>query len=113
MNASTHFHVPAREILDDEPTTCPYLPHLTLDGLAVTPTGQHHLVMTLCDTARFYVGPDTATVHRRAHILTTALSRRLEPFHAHLVHQWILAAWEATLDELVDSLTTDVHELLG
>lgn len=107
-----HFHVPADELLLTEPTACAFLPTLTLDGLAVTDQGQHHLILTLSGLSRFYVGPDDATVDRRAAILTAALSvqqHQLDPFHAALIGDWIRWSWEALLDELVDQLTQGLH----
>lgn len=103
-----HFHVAADELLLDDPVRCDFLPTLTLDGIAVTHTGQHHMVLTLAGLARFYIGPDDTTVTHRAQILTAALSKHLDPAHAALVGQWIQWAWEALLDELVDRLTSDL-----
>lgn len=55
----THFQVDARELLLDQPERCPFYMPLALEGIAVTPTGQHHLVLNT-PAARFYAGPDTA-----------------------------------------------------
>lgn len=104
-----HFHVAADELLLDDPVRCDFLPTLTLDGIAVTHTGQHHMVLTLAGIARFYIGPDDTTVTCRAQIFTAALSKHLDPAHAALVGQWIQWAWEALLDELVDRLTSDLN----
>lgn len=104
-----HFHVPADELLLDDPVRCDFLPTLTLDGIAVTAGGQHHLVITVAGIARFYVGPDDATVTRRAQILTAALNTHLTADHSTLVGQWIQWTWEALLDELVDRLTSALN----
>jgi len=100
-----HFHVPAVEMLLEDPVRCIFLPTLTLDGIAVTDAGQHHLVLTLAGIARFYIGPDDTTVARRAQILTAALSRHLKADHADLIGQWIQWSWDSLLDELVDRIT--------
>ncbi len=106
---SRHFHVDAAELLLEDPVRCAFLPGLTLDGIAVTPHGQHHLVLTLAGRERFYVGPDDTTVTRRAQILAAALTRHLDPAHAHLVGEWVQWAWDALLDELVDRLTRGLN----
>lgn len=100
-----HFHVPADELLMDQPARCDFLPTLTLDGIAVTAAGQHHLILTLRDRARIYVGPDDATVDRRAAIMAAALTKHLGAFLADLVGEWIRWAWDALLDQLVEQLT--------
>lgn len=99
------FHVPAREMLFAEPVLRPFLPVLVFDGVAVTTREQHYLVLTLRRSARFYVGPDTPTVARRASVVEAALRDgrpRLEQWHASLVRHWVEEAWEALLDELVE-----------
>lgn len=101
-----HFHVAARELLLDQPDRCPFLPALTLDGLAVTSGGQHYLVLTL-GLDRVYVGPDDQTVRRRAQVLSLALHQgvaALDPTRADLVGWWITAAWEAAVDNLVEAI---------
>lgn len=109
MDASTaprFFHVPADEVMSSQPCRCPLMPGLTLDGLAVTEGEQYYVILSLQGVARFYVGPDSATVERRAGILAAALRRRgLDLDHAQLVGRWVEAVWEATLDELVTELT--------
>ena len=64
----THFQVPAREMLLDEPICCPIYGALTFDGLAIDHEERVHLVVRTA-AARAYLGPDSATVARRAHIL--------------------------------------------
>ncbi len=68
----THFHVEGRELLMDRPERCPFYPALALEGLAITPVGQHHLILGT-PAARFYAGPDTTTVARRAQLLAAGL----------------------------------------
>ncbi len=110
-----HFHVTARELRLEEPERCPFLPALTMDGLAVTPEGQHHLILTLRATDRMYFGPDERTVTRRTQILTMALQRgeaALDRYHADLVGEWVATVWEAAIDELVDAMIgTDLAKL--
>lgn len=101
-----HFHVPARELALD-PQPCPFLPALVLEGLAVTPDEQHHLILRLGQD-RFYVGPTDQDVARRVRLLAQALCQgtaHLDTAHADLVGWWVTAAWEATLDEIVDAIT--------
>jgi len=83
---------------------------LTLDGIAVTPHGQHHLILTLAGVARFYMGPDDATVTRRIEILTAALRNHIDTQHASFVVEWIQWSWESLLDELVAQLTTGLEQ---
>lgn len=109
MNRSTsrrHFHVSAEELLFGSAVPCVFLPTLTLDGIAVTPHGQHHLILTLAGVARFYMGPDDATVTRRIEIFTAALRNHIDTQHASFVGEWIQWSWESLLDELVAQLTT-------
>lgn len=109
-----HFHVPAREMLLEHPERCLFLPNLTLDGVAVTEAGHHHLILTLGDLDRIYFGPDSLTVSRRAEILISALQRgaaQIDHAQADLVRVWILLAWEAALDELTEALAGDLEHL--
>lgn len=106
---SRHFHVHAREMLLEEPTRCPFLPGLAMVGLAVTADEQHHLILEIGDQEladRFYAGPTQHDVKRRARTLSRALQQRpeLDEFHAGLVEDWVLLAWEAALDELVEAI---------
>lgn len=103
-----HFHVPAQEMLLEQAERCLFLPGLTLDGLAVTARGDHHLILTLADTDRIYLGPDDTTVSQRAQILADALHHgraAIAPDHAALIRDWIQLAWEAMLDEVVDAIS--------
>lgn len=107
---SRYFHRPGRELLLEESVACPYLPGLALVGVAVTVAEQHHLIFelgALGQVDRFYIGPTQEDVARRAQILASALQAgpRLDELHAGLVQDWILLAWEATLDALVEHLT--------
>lgn len=102
-----HFHVPARELALNPAQPCPFLPALVLEGLAVTPNEQHHLILSMGQD-RFYFGPTDQAVARRSRLLAAALCQgaaQLDPDHADLVGWWVMAAWGATLDELVDTLT--------
>ena len=67
----THFQVPAREMLLDEPVCCPIYGALTFDGLAIDHEERVHLVVRTA-AARAYLGPDSATVRD---VLTSWLSR--------------------------------------
>ena len=68
----THFQVPAKEMLFDEPQCCPLYGALTFDGLASDDRGRLYLVVRTA-AARAYLGPDSPTVARRTHILVAAL----------------------------------------
>lgn len=102
----THFQVDARELLLDQPERCPFYMPLALEGIAVTPTGQHHLVLNT-PAARFYAGPDTATVARRAQLLGAALRRGRAGLSVDLAaaaSAWVELCWESVVDELVDAI---------
>ena len=108
MSTRRHFHVEAREFLFERPSSFPLLPALQLLGVAMTPTGQGHLILTLDDEERSYFGPDSDTVARRTAILIAALKRgpaALDDDRAYLVDVWVSAAWEATLDALTDLIS--------
>lgn len=101
-----HFHVPAREMLLPARQVCPVYPALGLEGVAVTPAGQHHLVLTLLPSVRSYLGPDLVRVQRQTALLVAGLvagSLRARPDVARAAGEWVLLAWEAMLDELVDA----------
>lgn len=105
-----YFHVPAREMLLDTRDACPAYPLLALDGVAVTPAGQHHLVLSLLPTVRFYLGPDQASVQRRAQLLVAGLEVRSlqgRPEMGRAVREWVLLAWDVMLDELVEAIAKD------
>lgn len=102
----THFHVAARELLMDQSERCPFYPPLVLEGLAVTQAGQHHLILGT-PAARFYAGPDTRTVARRAQLLSAALHQGrpgLSHDLAAAVAAWVELCWEGVVDELVDAI---------
>ena len=61
----THFRVPAREMLLDEPLCCPLYGALTFDGLAIDREERVHLVVRTA-AARAHLGPRQADVTRRA-----------------------------------------------
>lgn len=109
----THFKVAAREMLFDSPERCPVFPVLTFDGIAVDEDDCQHLIFTM-PAARFYAGPDEATVRRRADLAAAALRTgraQLDADIAEVVAWWIEACWEATLDEIVDSLAAPIQNL--
>ena len=109
----THFKVAAREMLFDSPERCPVFPVLTFDGIAVDEDDRQHLIFTT-PAARFYAGPDEATVRRRAELVAAALRSgkpQLDADVAEVVSWWIETCWEATLDEIVDSLATPIQDL--
>lgn len=107
---SRHFHLPAQELLLEQPARCPYLPGLALLGVAVTASEQHHLVFELGNLEqadRFYLGPTQDDIEHRAQLLVAALQTgpRLDEFHSGLVREWVELCWEATLDALVERIT--------
>ena len=105
--ATRHFHVEARELLFEQPEPFPLLPALQLLGVATTPAGQSHLILTLGED-RSYFGPDSATVARRTAILIAGLRlgpAALDDARAYLIDVWVSAAWEATLDALTDLIS--------
>ena len=105
-----HFAVPAaREMLLDEPQTCPAFPGLTFDGLAVAPDGRrHYLVISIRPprkpTVRMHLGPDPETIARHGLILVAALRTHGD----HLaglevgagVLAWLATCWTETAAEL-------------
>lgn len=115
MSDTRHFHVPAREMLLDTPTPCPFLPTLQLLGLAATSDGQHHLIVRLTgapDTGaqRVYLGPTSEDVQRRAAIITLALANHRNPdatIIAEPVGMWLIATWEATITEVAKAIMGD------
>ena len=92
----THFQVPAREMLLDEPICCPIYGALTFDGLAIDHEERVHLVVRTT-AARAYLGPDSATVARRAHILVVALvdSGVIGSDRAAGIAGWLGECWSA------------------
>ena len=105
--ATRHFHVEAQEMLFERPECFPLLPALQLLGVAMTPAGQGHLILTLGED-RSYFGPDSATVARRTAILIAALKQgpvALDDPRAYLIDAWVSTAWEATLDALTNLIS--------
>lgn len=103
----TRFAVPARELLLDEPSPCPFHPALALLGVAIDPAGGHHLVLD-CAGVRFYTGPDTRSVARRSEILAAALRdgrTGLSSRAAIGAAAWMRCAHEVLVDELVDVIS--------
>ena len=97
----THFQVPAREMLLDEPICCPIYGALTFDGLAIDHEERVHLVVRTA-AARAYLGPDSATVARRAHILFVALvdSGVIGSDRAAGIAGWLGECWSAAAEEI-------------
>jgi len=97
----THFQVTAREMLLDEPICCPLYGALTFDGLAIDHQQRAHLVVRTA-AARAYLGPDPATVARRAHILVVALvdGGVIRPDRAPGIAAWLGECWTAAADEI-------------
>jgi hypothetical protein len=62
----THFRVPGREMLLDQPECCPSYGGLSFDGLAIDENDGVHLIVRTT-SARAYLGPDLPIVARRAH----------------------------------------------
>ncbi len=113
MTSRHFFHTGTREMLFDEPLGCPFYPPLSFLGVAVDDTDRQHLILTV-PSARFYAGPDLATVRRRAHILADALETgrpRLNSDLAAGVDAWIGECWESLLDELVDAWAAPLTRL--
>jgi len=103
----TRFAVPARELLLDEPSPCPFHPALALLGVAIDAAGGHHLVLD-CAGVRFYAGPDTCSVTRRSEILAAALRdgrTALSSRAAIGAAAWVRCAHEVLVDELVDAIS--------
>ena len=103
----THFQVPAREMLLDEPVCCPIYGALTFDGLAIDHEERVHLVVRTA-AARAYLGPDSATVARRAHILVVALvdSGVIGSDRAAGIAGWLGECWSAAAEEISIAATT-------
>jgi len=96
----THFQVPAVEMLFDEPLCCPIYGALTFDGLAADSQGRFHRVVRTA-AARAYLGPEAATVARRAHILVTALvdGGLIGVDRVSGVAAWLGECWSAAAEE--------------
>lgn len=106
----THLAVSgSREMLLDEPQSCPAYPGMTLDGLAVAPDGvQHFLVVTVRPptkaTFRMYIGPDPQRVARRGLIVVAGLRSHggllAEPALGISVLTWLAACWSEAATEI-------------
>lgn len=116
---TTHFgvSVPFQMVCFDEPMVCPYLPGLQLDAVAVTAGGQYHLVAALGRKDRFWLGPDRATVQRRAMILLVGLQvgsgGRIDSFHGDLVRGWLMDSWDAVIEEVAAHIAGPALAALG
>lgn len=98
----THFAVPAREMLFDEPEVCPAYGGLTFDGIAVTAADEMHLILRV-PTARAYFGPDGETISRRGLILLAALRDSAlppRPADMPMLMLWLMTCWTTTLAEI-------------
>lgn len=97
----THFRVPAREMLLDEPLCCPLYGALTFDGLAIDHEERVHLVVRTA-AARAYLGSRQADVSRRAHILVVALvdAGVVSPDRAPGIAAWLGQCWSAAVEEI-------------
>jgi hypothetical protein len=97
----THFRVPAREMLLDEPLCCPLYGALTFDGLAIDCEERVHLVVRTA-AARAYLGPRHADVTRRAHILVVALvdAGVVGPDRAVGIAGWLGQCWYVAVEEI-------------
>lgn len=97
----------AQTMLFDQPEPCPALPGLVLDGVAVDPTGRHHLAVTLRRddqvVVRVHLGPDDAMIARRGLIIVTALRSRGDldgTEHSIAILAWLAACWATFHEEL-------------
>jgi len=88
-------------MLLDEPVCCPIYGALTFDGLAIDHEERVHLVVRTA-AARAYLGPDRATVARRAHILVVALvdSGVIGSDRAAGIAGWLGECWSAAAEEI-------------
>lgn len=101
----THFAVPAREMLLDEPLVCPAYGALTLDGIAVTNHDEIHLIVRTV-TARAYFGADAEAVAQRSILLIAALHRSPQPPRPTAeveILAWLASCWELALAEIADA----------
>lgn len=111
----THFAVPAREMLFDEPEVCPAYGGLTFDGIAVTAADEMHLILRV-PTARAYFGPDGETISRRGLILLAALRDSAlppRPADMPMLMLWLMTCWTTTLAEIEAAGTKSAPALLS
>lgn len=103
-----HFGVPARELLLAEPVVCVVFSALRAVAVAVDTGGGHHVVL-VCGGVRFYLGPDAATVDRRARVVAAALRdgrAALPGLLADGVHAWLVLCHEALVEAVTDGTLT-------
>lgn len=87
-----------------EPVVCPAFERVTLDGLAMTPTGALFLVLTV-PGARAHFGPTVREVNRAAALLAVALIDSGTPRpQAFDTAAWILTLWAALAVESAAAL---------
>lgn len=107
MSSETHFAAPgARELLLDEPEACPWYPRLVLTGLAIAPGEEVHIILST-PLLRAHLGPDTATVARRAAIVAGALEAgrpHMDPALATATADWILLCWEMAVEQVAEAI---------
>lgn len=109
----THFEVPGREMLFDQPECCPIYGGLSFDGLAIdTEQGVHLIVRTT--SARAYLGPELPVVARRAHILAVALvdSGVIDADRAGGVITWLGECWTAANSEVAQAAGLTAGQLI-
>jgi hypothetical protein len=101
---TTHFRVPAREMLLDQPECCPIYGGLSFDGLAIDEKEGVHLIVRTT-SARAYLGPDLTVVTRRAHILAVALvdAGVIDTERAGGVITWLGECWTAATNEIAQA----------
>src|SRR6478609_510702 len=100
----THFRVPGREMLFDQPECCPSYGGLSFDGLAIDENDGVHLIVRTT-SARAYLGPDLPVVARRAHILAVALvdAGSIDTERAGSVIAWLGECWTAAANEIAQA----------
>ncbi|GAA1435838.1 hypothetical protein GCM10009616_33960 [Microlunatus lacustris] len=106
-------------MLLDEPQACPTFEGLTFDALAVSPTGQHYLVVSIRPPGkpmlRVHLGPDPDTIARHGMIVVAALrthaGRYADPEFGVGILTWLALCWTeiaTELDHATDNLNRDV-----
>ena len=100
----THFRVPGREMLFDQPECCPSYGGLSFDGLAIDAEEGVHLIVRTT-SARAYLGHELPVVARRAHILAVALvdSGVIDADRAGGVITWLGECWTAATNEIAEA----------
>jgi len=109
----THFRVPAREMLFDQPECCPIYGGLSFDGLAIDADEGVHLIVRTT-SARAYLGPELPDVARRAHILAVALleSGVIDTERAGGVITWLGECWTAATSGIAQAAGLTAGQLI-